>query len=274
MPVRSRSRASTAATRSPAPVLDVPQPVHLGVVARPDDPALPDGKGRLVHDGPVDEPAQAGQVVHPRRQGLQQGRGQGGEELPQPGQLPQPGGEGDQVPPPRGAVDDAADEPLQVGHLPQGGGELLAGDGRVHQGLHRAQPPADGGGGEEGPLHPGPDEPVAHGGAGLVQHPQKAPLLLLGAQGLGELQVPPGGEVQFHVLPLGQPGQGGEVAQVGLLGLIEIVQQAPRRPDGKGPRRRERPPGRRRTGSAPAAGPPPAGSGPARRFHSGSPASG
>ena len=76
---------------------------------------------------------------------------------------------------------------------------------------------------------------MAHGGAGLVQHPQQAALLLLGAQGLGELQVAPGGEVQLHELPGGQPGQGGDVGQVGLLGLVEVGQQAPRRLDGQVP---------------------------------------
>ena len=132
-------------------------------------------------------------------------------------------------PPAGGAVDDAADETLQIGDLPQGVDELLPADGVVHQILHRPQPAGDGRRGEQGPLHPGADKPVAHGGAGLVQHPQQAPLLLLGAQGLGELQVAPGGEIQLHELPGGVPAQGGDVGQVGLLGLIEIGQQAPHR---------------------------------------------
>ena len=58
---------------------------------------------------------------------------------------------------------------------------------------------------------------------------QQAPLLLLGAQGLGELQVAPGGEIQLHELPGGVVAQGGDVGQVGLLGLIEIGQQAAHR---------------------------------------------
>ena len=43
-----------------------------------------------------------------------------------------------------GAVDDAADEPLQVGDLLQGQGQLLPGDGIPNQGLHRCQPHARG----------------------------------------------------------------------------------------------------------------------------------
>ena len=118
------------------------------------------------------------------------------------------------------------------GDLPQGEGQLLPADGVAHQFPHRPQAAADGRRGEQGPLHPRPDQPVAHGGAGLVQHPQQAPLLLLGAQRLGQLQVAPGGEIQLHELPGGEVRQGGEVGQVGLLGLIEVGQQAAHRLEG------------------------------------------
>ena len=231
MPVFSFSPGLDARHQVLAAREDAPQPVHLGVVAQADEAALPDGEGGLVHNGGGDELPQLGQVVQGPAQGGQQRRRRALQQLPQPGQPAQARRQGHQIPAPSGAVDDAADEPLQVGDLPQGGTQLLPADGVAHQFLHRPQPLADGHGGEEGPLHPRPDQPVAHGGAGLVQHPQQAALLLLGAQGLGELQVAPGGEVQLHVLPGGQPGQGGDVGQVGFLGLVQVAQKAPRRLD-------------------------------------------
>ena len=70
--------------------LDVPQAVHLGVVARPDEAPLPDGEGRLVHDGPVDELPQVGQVVQLPGQGLQQGGGKGASSSRSRGSFPSP----------------------------------------------------------------------------------------------------------------------------------------------------------------------------------------
>ena len=67
---------------------------------------------------------------------------------------------------------------------------------------------------------------MAHGGAGLVQHPEQRALFLLAPHGLGELQGLPGGEVQLHELARSVVGKDRNVGQVGLLGLIEIGQQA------------------------------------------------
>ena len=155
-----------------------------------------------------------------------------GEQVPDAGQPSQPGGQGGQIPAPGGAVYHLSHQPLQVGDLPQGQGELLPGDGVLHQVGHPLLPPGDAGRGEEGPLQPAPEQPAAHGGFGLVQHPQQGALFLLAPHGGGELQRLPGGEIQLHKLPCGVVGEGRNVAQIGLLGLVEVSQQSPGGLDG------------------------------------------
>ena len=94
---------------------------------------------------------------------------------------------------------------------------------------HLVLPEGDGVRVAQGLLDPGADKPVAHGGAGLVQHPQQGALFLAAPDGLGELQRPPGGEVQLQIALAPGPvhRQAAQVAQVGLLGLLEVARQRP-----------------------------------------------
>ena len=115
---------------------DVPEVVHVAIVARFDEAALPDGEGRLLHQRPGNVLPQVLEVVDGLPQDREQGGAERSEERPEPGQLPQAAGEGHQVPGPCGAVNDAPDEPLQVRHLPEALGDLLPGDGVPHQILH------------------------------------------------------------------------------------------------------------------------------------------
>src|SRR5699024_5528645 len=106
--------------------------------------------------------------------------------------------------------------------------------GALHQGLHGGEAAVDGGDGEKGPGQPAPEAPSAHGGLGLVQHPQKGALLLLGAEGFRQLQVPPGGKVQLQEAALLVVFQALNVAQVCFLSLVEVVEKAPQGHDGGG----------------------------------------
>ena len=74
---------------------------------------------------------------------------------------------------------------------------------------------------------PGADKPVAHGGAGLVQHPQQGALFLAAPDGLGELQRPPGGEVQLQIALAPGPGRFGFLEEfTGLDDLQALLKQA------------------------------------------------
>ena len=137
--------------------------------------------------------------------------------------------QGYHVPAPGGAVYNAAHQALHVADARQGQGQLLPHHGVVHQLAHGAVAAGDGRYGQQGPLQPAAEHPPAHGGLGLVQHPQQAPLFLLAAQGLRQLQIPPGRQVQLHKLPLLIVIQVVHVAQVGFLRLVEIAQQRPQR---------------------------------------------
>ena len=101
---------------------DVAQPVHLRVKAVPDKLPLPDGEGRFVHQPLNQLLPELGQIVQLLPEALEQGAFAPRQQLPQPGQLSQPRRQRRQVPASGGAVDHAANEPFQVGDLPQGGG--------------------------------------------------------------------------------------------------------------------------------------------------------
>ncbi len=60
---------------------DVPQPVHLRGVAVPDHAALPDGKGRIVYNGLVNEGGQLLQRVQLLADRPERGRGPGAQQL-------------------------------------------------------------------------------------------------------------------------------------------------------------------------------------------------
>jgi hypothetical protein len=212
----------------------VAQPVHLFAVPLPDELALPHRERGLVHQGTLEKLPQFGQIIQLFSQRLEQSGGAGLQKLTDAGQFTQACGQGGEVPASGGAVHHPANEPLQVGDLPQGEGQLLPGDDVLHQVAHRLLPPGDLYGGEEGPLHPAPDEAVAHGGAGFIHDPQEGAFLLFAPQGFSELQSLPGGEVQLHKLARSVVGEGGDMTQIGFLGVIEVAEQPARSLDSSG----------------------------------------
>ena len=207
---------------------DAPQAVHLRVEALPDELPLPDGEGGIVAQGAADEVRQVLQGVQ-LGQLPQAAPVKGRQQLLYMGKPRHGVFQGYHVPAPGGAVYDAAHQALHVADARQGQGQLLPHHGVVHQLAHGAAAAGDGRYGQQGPLQPAAEHPPAHGGLGLVQHPEEAPLLLLAAQGLRQLQVPPGRQVQLHELPLLIIVQVVHMAQVGFLRLVEIAQQRPQR---------------------------------------------
>ena len=212
-----------------AAVEDAAQAIHLRVEAVPDHLALPDGERRLVHQRLPDEGRQIVEILQLLIQLVQRSGGKrcqlglhGGEPL-------HGGAEGHQIPPAGGAVDHPADEPLHIRDAAEGQYQLLPGYGVLRQRRHGAEPPVDGGHVHQRLLEPCPQVAGAHGGLGLVQHPQQTAALLLAPQRLRQLQIAAGGQIQLHVLAGAVPRQLVEVAQIGLLRLVEIAQQAAQR---------------------------------------------
>ena len=102
------------------------------------------------------------------------------------------------VAPARRAVGDAADEALHVADAGKRQNQLLARNGIFRQRLDRAKSALDGGDVAQGTRQPCAQIARAHGGLRLVEHPEEAPALFLGADGLGQLQIAPRGEVKLH----------------------------------------------------------------------------
>ena len=166
---------------------DAPEPVYLRVEAVPDELPLPNGKGRLVLKGGGNAPGQVVQSVQGAAQLLKAALGKDREQPLDRRQLLHGGPEGHHIPAPGAAVDNAAHKPLHVADARQGQGQLLPGDGVVYQTLHAVGPAVNIPDAEQGPLQPAAEHPCAHGGFGLIQHPQKAALFLLAPEGLGKL---------------------------------------------------------------------------------------
>ena len=160
---------------------------------------------------------------------MQRTGGKGGQLRLDGGQPLHGGAQGHQIPPAGRAIDHPANEPLHIGDAAEGQRQLFPGHGVLRQSSHGAEPPVDGGHVHQRLLEPRPQVAGAHGGLGLVQHPQQAAPLFLAPQRLRQLQIAAGGEIQLHILPGAVPCQLVEVTQIGLLRLIEIPQQAAQR---------------------------------------------
>ena len=99
-----------------------------------------------------------------------------------------------------GTVDRAGHQALEVGDVVELFDQIAPLHGLVHKAFHRVEAAVDGGAGNERLLDPAAEHPLAHGGAGLVQHPEQRSPLFAAPQRLGELEVGPGDLRQPHEL--------------------------------------------------------------------------
>ena len=159
--------------------LHVAQVIDLLAVALADHFALADGKGGIVHDGAVDEIAQIIECVELLAEHLKHGRIHRGQTLPDLRQAVGAARQRNKVAAVGRAGDDARDDALEIGHVLERKDQLLAVDVLFDQLVHGRKPLSDQRRRQQRPFHPRPEQASAHGGAGLVQHPQEASLLLL-----------------------------------------------------------------------------------------------
>ena len=103
----------------------------------------------------------------------------------------------------------------------------------AEQSLHAVQPVVDGRRADQRLLQPAAQQALAHGGLGLVQHPEQGAPLFPPAHGLGQFQVGPGHRRELHILGFGVADNGLEPLHTVLLGAAQIGQQARHRKPGK-----------------------------------------
>ena len=87
------------------------------------------------------------------------------------------------------AVHRAGHQALHVRDVVQFFGQVAAHHGLAHQRLHSVQAVVDERAGNKRLLDPAAQHPLAHGSAGLIQHPQQGAALFAAAQGLGQFKV-------------------------------------------------------------------------------------
>ena len=98
------------------------------------------------------------------------------------------------------AVHRAGHQALHVRDVVQLLGQVAAHHGLAHQRLHSVQAVVDELAGNKRLLDPAAQHPLAHGGAGLIQHPQQGAALFAAAQSLGQLKICPGNRRKPHEL--------------------------------------------------------------------------
>ena len=181
-------------------VPDGAQLVHLGVITLGDDAAVLEGGGRIRVDGgedgrlhivqQVDLSCKRGQLRAAAALGL---RPQLRQALTGLGHRVDLLGGG-------GTVDRAGHQALEVGDVVELFDQIAPLHGLVHKAFHRVEAAVDGGAGNERLLDPAAEHPLAHGGAGLVQHPEQRSPLFAAPQRLGQLEICPGDRRQAHEL--------------------------------------------------------------------------
>ena len=80
-------------------------------------------------------------------------------------------------------------------------------------------------------LDPELHQALAHGGLGLIEHPEEGMLLLLRDHGAGEFQIAAGVEIELHVLILGVELDGVDTLEACFLCILEIRHQHAERDD-------------------------------------------
>ena len=98
------------------------------------------------------------------------------------------------------AVHRAGHQALHVRDVVQFFGQVAAHHSLAHQRLHSVQAMVDELAGNKRLLDPAAQHPLAHGGAGLIQHPQQGAALFAAAQGLGQFKVCAGDRRKPHEL--------------------------------------------------------------------------
>ena len=181
-------------------IADGAQLVHLGMVALGDDAAILQGGGGVrVYCGinarldilqRVDAGGKLGKLRAVAALRL----------LAQTGQTVTGLGKGVDLLGGGGAVHRAGHQALQICDVVQLLGQVAAHHGLAHQRLHGVQAVVDELAGNKRLFDPAAQHTLAHGSAGLIQHPQQGAALFTPAQGLGQLKVCPGDWRKPHEL--------------------------------------------------------------------------
>ena len=142
-------------------------------------------------------------------------------------QRPQGRSEGHEVPGPRRAQGDPAEDAVEVLHAAEGLAQAAAVEGAEGELLDGVEPVLDALELDQGAQDPLAQEAAAHGGPGVVEDvEERAPPAPVG-QALDELEVAAGEGVEDEDV-LGAPGdEAGDVAEVALLGLADVAQGGP-----------------------------------------------
>ena len=203
------------------------------MVAGTNQTTLPDREGRLVHHGGVNEISDVLQGIQLFIQLAQKGGILPLQAVPQFGQTGTDLPQGSQIAAVGRAVHDTAGDALHVIDAAQQLFNALPQQKVVDEGLHRTLAAGDLRHVQQGFFQPLTQHTGTHGGAGLVQHPQKAALFLAAVETARQLQIAAGGVIQLHKLAHAVDLELGNIGKIILLGFMQIGQQTAHRTEQK-----------------------------------------
>ncbi|CDC62015.1 uncharacterized protein BN660_01255 [Clostridium sp. CAG:448] len=205
--------------------------VQLLIVSCGNDAAIPDQKRRIRQNGGFDQCTQILQGIQFRVNPPELITAAPFKKLTHFRQNRRRRCNGTQIPSVGGAVHNPGDQPLHIQHVGKQFPHLFAQKELSVQLLHRALPFGDAGNIQERMLHPLAQKTRAGRGTRFVKHPKQRAALLFGTHGFGQFQVPPGVDVQIHILPLAVDVQFLNIGNIPLLHIRNIGKQGAERTD-------------------------------------------
>ena len=181
--------------------------------------------------------SRAARSSRPRRERPRAGQQSGAgslEEVGRGGERRQRAGERPKVPGVALPQREPGEEPLHVGHRPEGFHDPLPEHRAAGQGPDRVEPGVDGGHVRERVAQPLGQAPAAGPGDGPVEQAEEGALALASGQRALDLQIGPGALVEEQHVGGGEERDAVDVAWLGALGLRQVVKGAAGGGDGPG----------------------------------------
>ena len=200
--------------------------VELLVEAGLNHAAFAHGKGRLLHDRGIDEGKHVFQRVDIPEDFAQHCAFAALQPRPQRSKLFNRRRKAPELPRVSGAVGDAGHEPLKIIDAGQVF-DLVAPEHCIAEQLvHRVQAAADLCAAEKRLLHPGADEPFAHGGLRAVEHPEERALFFAAAHRARQFQITPRRKVKAHKARAAVKIELPDIVELRLLRILEVGERS------------------------------------------------
>ena len=199
------------------------QRIQLLVVSGTDDSSVLEKSRRVIGDGALNHAADVLERIHPIQQSGQVDRLYLTHRLLELRQFLCGKLQRAHLPRCDQSVDNAGNQPLHIKNIPQLLADIIQANAVTQQFSDRIEAFVDGCWIKQRLFQHRADETFSHRGLGLVEHPQQSTAAFSAAQGAGQLQIAPCGQIERHILLVAVYFQMGQAFQAVLLRLCQIM---------------------------------------------------